>query len=152
MPDPDTAILSVCTTCRAAGDVSEPRAGAKLLAALLAEAGREPVPGLTIEGAECLSVCKRPCTVAVVSPNRWTYVYGDFDALEDPDTSARTLLAGLRRYLETPYGVVPWRERPEAFRKGVVARIPPLRVPHETPGQKFRERHSAGPEPEVSEP
>ncbi|GJE70675.1 hypothetical protein CHKEEEPN_2215 [Methylorubrum podarium] len=127
-PDPDTAILSVCTTCRAAGDPSEPRAGAKLLAALLAEAEREPVPGLTIAGAECLSVCKRPCTVAVTSPDRWTYVYGDFDALEDAGASARTLLAGLRRYLDTPDGVVPWRERPEAFRKGVVARIPPLRA------------------------
>ena len=126
MLDPDRATLSVCITCRAAGDTSEPRAGAKLLAALRAEAEREPVPGLTIEGAECLSVCKRPCTVAVVSPNRWTYVYGDFDALEDPEASARPLLAGLRRYLETPDGVVPWRERPEAFRKGVVARIPPL--------------------------
>ncbi|MCP1547401.1 MULTISPECIES: DUF1636 family protein [Methylorubrum] len=134
MPDSDTAILSVCTTCRAAGDASEPRAGAKLLAALHAEAGRAPVPGLTIEGAECLSVCKRPCTVAVASPNRWTYVYGDFDALEDPDTAARTILAGLRRYLETPDGVVPWRERPEAFRKGVVARIPPLKAARgETP-------------------
>lgn len=123
------AVLSVCTTCRAAGDTSEPRAGAKLLAALLAEAEREPVPGLTIEGAECLSVCKRPCTVAVVSPGRWTYVYGDFDALDDAEASARTLLAGLRRYIETPDGVVPWRERPEAFRKGVVARIPPHRNP-----------------------
>ncbi|MEN3209725.1 DUF1636 domain-containing protein [Methylorubrum populi] len=129
MPDPDTAVLSVCTTCRAAGDTSEPRAGAKLLAALLAEAEREPVPGLTIEGAECLSVCKRPCTVSVVSPGRWTYVYGDFDALDDAEASARTLLAGLRRYIETPDGVVPWRERPEAFRKGVVARIPPHRKP-----------------------
>ena len=129
MPDPDTAVLSVCTTCRAAGDTSEPRAGTKLLAALLAEAEREPVPGLTIEGAECLSVCKRPCTVAVASPGRWTYVYGDFDALEEAEASARTLLAGLRRYIETPDGVVPWRERPEAFRKGVVARIPPHRKP-----------------------
>ena len=37
-------------------------------------------------------------------------------------------MAGLRRYLETPDGIVPWRERPEAFRKGVVARIPPAPV------------------------
>lgn len=127
MPDdqPET-VLSVCTTCRAAGDTAEPRAGARLLAALRAEAELEPVPGLRIEGAECLSVCKRPCTVAVSSAGRWTYVYGDFDALERAEDSARTILAGLRRYQETPDGIVPWRERPEAFRKGVVARIPPL--------------------------
>lgn len=127
MPDdrPET-VLSVCTTCRAAGDAAEPRAGARLLDALRAEAAIEPVPGLRIEGAECLSVCKRPCTVAVASAGRWTYVYGDFDALERAEESARTILAGLRRYQETPDGIVPWRERPEAFRKGVVARIPPL--------------------------
>ncbi len=127
MPEdaPET-VLSVCTTCRAAGDTAEPRAGARLLAALRAEADREPVPGLRIEGAECLSVCKRPCTVAVASPGRWTYVYGDFDALERAEESARTILAGLRNYQKTPDGLVPWRERPEAFRKGVVARIPPL--------------------------
>jgi predicted metal-binding protein len=124
--DTRETVLSVCTTCRAAGDPAEPRAGARLLAALIAEAAREPVPGLAIEGVECLSVCKRPCSVAVASAGRWTYVYGDFDALENPQDSARTILAGLRRYQETPDGLVPWRERPEAFRKGVVARIPPL--------------------------
>ncbi|WP_232629517.1 DUF1636 family protein [Methylobacterium sp. Leaf118] len=134
MAEADAAVLSVCTTCRAAGDSAEPRAGARLLAALVAEADRAPVPGLAIEGAECLSVCKRPCTVAIASAGRWTYVYGDFDALAAPDESARTILAGLRRYLETPDGLVPWRERPEAFRKGVVARIPPLTpAPNRTP-------------------
>ncbi len=127
MPDdaPET-VLSVCITCRAAGDTAEPRAGARLLAALTVEAEREPVPGLRIEGAECLSVCKRPCTVAVASTGRWTYVYGDFDALERAEDSARIILAGLRDYQKTPDGIVPWRERPEAFRKGVVARIPPF--------------------------
>ena len=28
----------------------------------------------------------------------------------------------------TPDGIVPWRERPQEFRKGVVARIPPAPV------------------------
>lgn len=36
-----------------------------------------------------------------------------------------TILDGLARYATAPDGLVPWRERPEAFRKGVVARIPP---------------------------
>lgn len=118
-------VLHVCTTCRAAGDASEPRAGARLLAALEAEVGRAAPPGLRVEGVECLSVCKRPCTVAVSARGRWTYVYGDLD----PVASARTILDGIARYGATPDGVVPWRERPEAFRKGVVARIPPLLPP-----------------------
>jgi predicted metal-binding protein len=59
--------------------------------------------------------------VAVSSPGRWTYIYGDFD----PDSSAETILTGLRLYAGTPDGIVPWRQRPEPFRKGVVARLPP---------------------------
>jgi predicted metal-binding protein len=74
---------------------------------------------------ECLSVCKRPCTVAVSSPGRWTYVYGDLD----PASAAETILAGAALYARTPDGIVPWRERPEALRKGVVARIPPFPPP-----------------------
>lgn len=122
---PDT-VLYVCTTCRA-GDASAdaPRAGARLLEALRAEIAVRPEMALRVEGTECLSVCKRPCTVAVASPGRWTYVYGDLD----PEASARTILDGLARYAETADGIVPWRERPEAFRKGVVARIPPFPAP-----------------------
>ena len=121
-------VLYVCTTCRAEGDASGVRAGARLLDALK-EAAAEAKPGLRIEGVECLSVCKRPCTVAVASSGRWTYVYGDLDAA----TSARTILDGVARYAGTVDGIVPWRERPEAFRKGVVARIPPLTTSTDPP-------------------
>ena len=127
MPDPsnDTVTLYVCTTCRAAGDEAEPRTGARLLAALQDAAGEHAGAGLRIEGVECLSVCKRPCTVAVASRGRWTYVYGDLDAA----SSARTILEGVGLYGQTPDGIVPWKARPQEFRKGVVARIPPLATP-----------------------
>ena len=116
--------LYVCTTCRAATDDPDgPRAGARLLDALTAALAARDTP-VAVEGVECLSVCKRPCTVAVASPGRWTYVYGDLD----PASAADTILDGLSRYAATPDGLVPWRERPDAFRKGVVARIPPAPV------------------------
>ncbi|GEO97655.1 DUF1636 family protein [Methylobacterium haplocladii] len=124
MPDQSglsEAVLYVCTTCRASGDASTRTAGARLLTALRDQAA-DMAPELRVEGIPCLSVCKRPCTVAVASPGRWTYVYGDLDA----DASAATILAGIGLYAGTEDGIVPWRERPEAFRKGVVARIPPL--------------------------
>jgi predicted metal-binding protein len=125
VPEPET-VLYVCTTCRAAEDAPDrPRAGARLLEALRSGIADRPDAALRVEGVECLSVCKRPCTVAVASPGRWTYVYGDLDA----ESSARTILDGLARYGQTPDGLVPWRERPEAFRKGVVARIPPFPAP-----------------------
>ena len=117
----DPVVLHVCTVCRAPDD-PERRPGADLLAAHTHALAPRPRPNLTVEGVECLSVCKRPCTVAVASPGRWTYVYGDLDA----KGSAQTILEGLGLYAGTSDGVVPWRARPEAFRKGVVARIPPL--------------------------
>lgn len=120
MPEADT-VLYVCTTCKREGDDPEaPRAGARLYAELA-----ERAEGLRVEPVECLSVCKRPCTVAVASPGRWTYVYGDLDAAE----AAEIILGGVRSYAETPDGIVPWRERPKAFRSGVIARIPPF-PPH----------------------
>lgn len=116
-------VVHVCVTCRHAGatDNKEQRAGAILHRALAEALERPDAPPVRLEAVECLSVCKRPCTVAVSSKGRWTYVYGDLDAA----TSVETIVQGLRRYSATQDGIVPWRERPEAFRKGVVARIPP---------------------------
>ncbi len=124
---PET-VLYVCTTCRRPDDDPDgPRAGARLLEALRARSGG--TPDLRVEAVECLSVCKRPCTVAVAAADRWTYVYGDMD----PAASAEIILGGLAAYAATPDGIVPWRERPEAFRKGVIARIPPFPEPRPVP-------------------
>ena len=113
--------LYVCVTCRAEGSDSEERPGARLYREL-AQAVATRGDDLRVEAVECLSVCKRPCTVAVAAAGRWTYVYGDLD----PESSAETILDGVGLYARAPEGIVPWRERPQAFRKGVVARIPPL--------------------------
>jgi predicted metal-binding protein len=118
--------LHVCVTCRRAGDPDDKaaRPGAILHRALSQALSAEDAPVIRLEAVECLSVCKRPCTVAVSGPERWTYIYGDLD----PATAVETILDGVRRYAATPDGLVPWRERPEAFRKGVVARIPPFKT------------------------
>ena len=119
----EAPVLYVCVTCRAAGDpdAREERPGARLYRALAARCAGGPI---RVEPVECLSVCKRPCTVAVAAAGRWTYVYGDLD----PETSPDVILDGVGRYAAAEAGIVPWRERPEAFRKGVVARIPPFRT------------------------
>ena len=115
--------LHVCTTCRG-GDEGDPdaRPGRDLLAAIEDRLREAPRPDLAVVAVECLSVCKRPCTVALSSPGRWTYVYGGLD----PGTAAEAMLAGAALYAGTADGIVPWRERPEILKRGVVARIPPL--------------------------
>jgi predicted metal-binding protein len=116
-------LLYVCLTCRAEGaDPEAERPGARLHAALAAALGRPDAPALRLVGVECLSNCRRPCTLALGGPGRWTYVYGDLD----PDTQMDAILDGVARYAAAPDGLVPWRERPVIFRKGAVARVPPL--------------------------
>ena len=124
--DATGARIYVCVTCRSPGDVSdEPasRGGARLARALESEA-RSRGAGPQIVPVECLSVCKRPGTVALAVPGKWTYVIGDLD----PDSAAPAILDGAALYAAAPDGIVPWRERPQAFRKGVVSRVPPFPV------------------------
>jgi len=112
--------LLVCTTCRAgqAADADAPRPGELLHAALAAEDLPE---GVRLKPVECLSNCAAGCTIVLRGPGRWTYVYGNLD----PDQSA-IIAEGARAYGTTPDGLVPWRERPDHFRKNCIARIPPL--------------------------
>lgn len=115
--------LYVCTTCRdAAHKPDAPAAGARLFASLNAAA---PEAGVRIVPVECLSVCKRTCAVSFAAPGKWTYVYGDLPA----DAAAGTVLHGARLYAASPDGIIPWKQRPDALKKGAVARVPPLPVP-----------------------
>ncbi len=78
--------------------------------------------GVRLRAVECLSACSRGCSVALVGgPDRWSYVYGDLD----PDAHVADILKGAAAYAATGDGLVPWRERPEIFRKLSIARIPP---------------------------
>ena len=121
--------IHVCTTCRAEGEALEPRdqrAGARLFAALnAARSAGDP----DVLAVECFSVCKRPCTIGFSAPGAWTYVYGDFPAEADP----AEILAAARLYAASPQGLIPWKERPTALKKGVVARFPPLNLETELP-------------------
>lgn len=116
------ATLIVCTTCRHAGWQGEgPRPGAQLHAALAAC----PLPeGVTLRAVECLSVCGDGCTIALQAPGKWSYVYARLS-----DSHIPAILEGAARYAAAPDGLVPWRDRPEVFRRQSVARIPPLESP-----------------------
>ncbi|MBS0565551.1 MAG: DUF1636 domain-containing protein [Proteobacteria bacterium] len=116
-----TVTLHVCITCRRglpdAGD--GPRPGTLLHEALLA-AGAPA--GVRIQAVECLSACDNGCNIALSAPGRWSYVYGHMD----PALHVADILAGAAAYARAPDGLVPWRDRPQIFRKQSLARIPPM--------------------------
>jgi predicted metal-binding protein len=122
-PQPAATIL-VCVTCRD-GEAEGPRRGRLLFEALQARLDSSGLSGLALAPVECLSVCKRPCTVALAAPGKWTYVVGDLDWRGQIDE----IVEAATRFAATADGIVPWRERPIAFRRGVISRTPPLPTP-----------------------
>lgn len=112
--------LLVCTTCRMGQPVEEGEMclGAQLYRAIEDKGLPE---GVVLKATECFSNCDHGCSVAMRGGDaRWSYVYGKLD----PEKVA-IVLDGVARYRETADGLVPWRERPEHFRKNCIARIPP---------------------------
>ena len=124
------ALVFVCTACRLVvedGDGADNSPGIAFAAAL-----REKLAGdaaVEVRAVECLAVCKRPCTVALIADGKWTYLVGDLDAAAHMDDVA----AMARAYAASANGIVAWRERPQCFRSGVIARVPPTAMPSMEP-------------------
>ena len=123
MSEPDLTI-HVCTACRRLRDdlpdgYDQPGSAlAEALSLRLADSAN----GITVVTAECLAVCKRPCTIALAADGKWTYLIGDLDT----ETHLDDIVSAAEAYAASANGIVPWKERPPCFRKGVVARVPPL--------------------------
>jgi predicted metal-binding protein len=111
-----TATVLVCVTCKS----DQGPVGPGLFEALSERLAAEP--DVAVKAVECLSVCKRPCTVALSALGKWTYVVGDLTR----ESHLEDIVVAARRYAASRDGIVPWRERPLALRKGVVSRTPPL--------------------------
>ena len=113
-------IVSVCVTCK----ISDSGAivGPDMLAAVQAAIGNGD-PNVQVRPVQCLSVCKRPATVAVTSPDGYTFLFGDLQT----GSGTAALVSFVKSYRNSDSGLVPWRERADVLRKGMVARVPPMR-------------------------
>jgi predicted metal-binding protein len=120
LPDDAPATLFVCVTCKGP-DEQAGSPGLALYEALGEALRAHPEDHIALVPVECLSVCKRPCTIAFSAVGKWTYVVGDLTAADH----AGDIITAALRYRASETGIVPWRERPVAIRRGVVARIPP---------------------------
>ena len=112
-------LVSVCITCKTAdgGAVVGPEMFESVKAAL------EASDDVQVRPVQCLSVCKRPATVAVTSADGYTFLFGDLQT----ESGTAALVSFVKSYQNSDYGLVPWRERADVLRKGMVARVPPLR-------------------------
>jgi len=114
----DAPVISICTTCRSQNATAEV-VGPTLLAAV-----RDVVSSgdsIAVRAVQCLGVCKRPTTAAVSGPDRYTFVFADLQ----PADGATALRDFALSYARSDYGLVPWRERAQVLRRGMIARIPP---------------------------
>ena len=121
--DAALAVIYVCTTCRRPEDSEDyPRPGAALAAATIRAAENS---GVSVQPLRCLANCKRGCSAVLrrtdSSMPAWTYVFGNLDPAD-----AQALVQGAQLLAGSADGLMPWRGRPEALKRGLIARVPPL--------------------------
>ena len=119
-----SAIIYVCTTCRQPGDPEDlPRPGAALAAATARAAENTDI---AVQPLRCLANCKRGCSAVMrrtdASAPAWTYVFGHLD----PAADAQALVHGAQLLAQSADGLMPWRGRPDALKRGLIARVPPF--------------------------
>lgn len=121
MTDAPTAapVVYVCVTCRRAGEPD----GAPCPGALLAAATERAAfgTGVEVRPLRCLANCSRGPSAALRCNGSWTYVFGALDP-----GCADALVAGARLLAGAADGILPWRGRPEALKRGLIARVPPI--------------------------
>ena len=124
---PQQTELLVCIQCRRGQELPEDerRPVQALFDGLTALDGPD---GLRITPVKCLQNCDYGSTVALRGGDaKWTYVFANVDEMSHPEM----ILSGAVQYHESADGVIPWRERPEHFKRNCVARIPPVTEPEE---------------------
>lgn len=128
MASEDGPTLSVCLRCRDGREEDDSdldQRGGRRLARVVAKAHGSSTAarkGVRLRGVNCLSQCKRPCTIALSGAGRFTYLFGDLD----PAIHASDVLSVAAAYADSADGFLPRASRPEVLRAGILGRIPPL--------------------------
>lgn len=116
---PTGVTIVVCNTCRFRdGPAEEPRPGSRLVRETRAAAAGS---GIEVRQVSCLGNCRRGISAAVLRDGCWSYLFGELDT-----DSAQDLVAGARLFASSHDGFMPFRERPVALKRGLIARIPSL--------------------------
>jgi len=121
---PERAItIYVCVTCRAGRPLDLVPVPGDVLADATARAAVGT--GMTVRRIRCLANCNRGLSAAVRRDGAWTYVFGHLDPA-NPVAAAAALVEGASLFARSPDGLMPWRGRPDALKRGLIARTPPF--------------------------
>lgn len=111
------ATVVVCSTCKRDGELVGPR--------LVAATRAASVAGVEVRSVRCLGNCSRGPSAVIRIDGGFTYLFGSLD----PAADGHSLIAGARLMSAAADGLMPWRDRPEPLRRGMIARIPPVDFP-----------------------
>lgn len=75
-----------------------------------------------VKPAECLSLCPRPCGIAMSSEGAWTYLFGD----QQPGGTVQDIIDCVSTYASSSDGYMNRSSRPKALRAGILGRVPPV--------------------------
>ena len=119
--------LHVCTSCRPSGTPREPkeqRPGFRLYEELDALIEANQLHDLVdVVPTACLSVCPRPCGIALSRAGAWTYIFGD----QQPTETTASIVECIATYIASPDGAMARQHRPMALRASILGRVPPLK-------------------------
>ena len=119
--------LYVCLSCRSPDTPREPkenRQGYILYKKLREAITQSPLNNkIDIKPAKCLSICPRPCGIAITAPNSWTYLFGD----QNPNLTIKEIMECVSLYMKTPNGFMTREKRPKSLRSSILGRVPPLK-------------------------
>lgn len=119
-------VLFVCKTCATVRIDGKPqgKSGGQQLLEQLQElySHWELQEEFQLQDVECMSACSRSCAISFAAPGKYTYLFGDLPAQE----SAQAVLDCAKLYFASPDGYLPWAERPQPLKNGILARIPPV--------------------------
>jgi predicted metal-binding protein len=123
--------MFVCTTCAAVWEGGKKvgvSGGEKLLQRLQEiHSNWELHQEFAIQPVECMSACNRSCVISFAAGSKYTYLFGDISS-DLPVSEIEGVLECASKYYTHPQGLLPWSERPDPLKKGILARIPPIPI------------------------
>ena len=115
--------LSICLSCRdGREEIYMTRGGRRFAKKLLNKNLLKKQ--VNLRGINCMSNCKRACTISLTAKKSFTYVFGDID----PENSeySKSLIELVSKYSLSSDGFLRRRDRPLLFQSSILGRLPPI--------------------------